>query len=166
MRIAAATIMWEFCLGVCAVVEAIFSTNAMVMTLDSSDMAPTYFATNGTGIETAGEQLLVLTNDGLHLISLQFNSSALLLKGVFTDVAYESVHGEIVTLVEYKNNKQGIIFWDTNNEISKPTSLRLTPEPCWKAWEFKNESSIYNSHSAASAFYITFIILSELVAHL
>ena len=117
-------------------------TTAMTITLDSSKVALNHLTIAETKIGAADEQLLVITDDGLQLVSLQSNSSALLFNGSFSDVAYESVHGEVVTLVEYENKSQVIILWDSN-DFSTPRSLKLTPETCWNAREFETESGTF-----------------------
>ena len=111
------------------IAELIFLTTALTVAIGSTEHAFSLVTVAETEIQATGDQLLVITNAGLRLVSLQSNSSTLLFKASFTDVAHESVHGEVATLLEYGNNMQAVFLWDTN-DLLRPVSLKLTAEPC------------------------------------
>lgn len=135
--------MWRIDLVALIITELVFSTKALTVRLESTEHALSHVTVVETEIQTTGEQLLVLTGHGLSLISLQSNSSTQLMNGSFTDVAYESVHGEVVTLVEYGNKIQVILLWDSNDLLRPVVSLKLEPRPCWDGWAFENEPSTF-----------------------
>ena len=134
--------MREVYVGSLIIAGLVLFAKALTVRLDSTEHALGHVTVAETKIETIGDQLLVVTHYGLNLISLQSNTSVLLINGSFTDVAYESIHGEILTLAEYEDKSQTIILWDAN-DLLRPVSLKLAPKPCWSAREFEHESSTF-----------------------
>ena len=134
--------------------QTIFPTAAMNITLDSADEALSHLTVAQPNVETAGDKLLFKTKSGLIILSFGSNSSTvrtqLLINGSFTDVAHESVHGEIVTLVEYGKDSQAIMLWDAD-DLLRPRSLNLRVDPCWSAADFENKTSM-NSFSFTHSF--------------
>ena len=125
----------------------VVTTQSMKIAPDNADHILSHVTVAAAKIiETAGDQLLFITDKGLQLASLQSSSSVPLFYGSFTDVAQEPTHGQIVTLVEYRNKSQAIVFWDTNDFLN-PRGLKLTPDPCWNGKKFENESSMVYLHN-------------------